>query len=265
MATVCRGSTAHQDLRCSCCGQRQSDGGCQDPKKCLDTISRIEGECTREFVNAFDDPLSKASIPLLLAGLDGLDTLGIGLAVCSSSGHLLLANWTAGEIVEAHDGLELNSDNVLCTTQECGQTFVEVVRRAVGVAPGDRAINGAALTVRRPSGKRALTLLVRSVRRMPATEESPQAAALVLILDSALSVKTTETELGQLYGLTFAEARLANLLMDGKTLNNCACELGICRSTARDHLRSLFKKTRVHRQSQLVSLLLRSIGLARLR
>jgi len=205
--------------------------------------------------------------PSLLSrmGLEALDVLGIGLVVCSSCGRLLLANRTAEVILEGRDGLKLNSDGVLDTTQESSTKFVEVVGQAIDMTPSGRGAGGAALAVRRASGRRALTVLVRSLNQASPTDASTQPAALVLILDPALAVKTTEIELGQLYGLSLAEARLANLLMDGKTLNDCAYELGIRRSTAQAHLKHLFKKTRVRRQSKLVSLLLRSIGLARLR
>lgn len=201
---------------------------------------------------------------LSTVGLEALDVLGIGFVVCSSSGRLLLANRTAEAILEDRDGLKLNSDGVLDTTQESSPKFVELVAQAIEMAHSGRGTGGAALAVRRASGNRTLTVLVRSVSKASPTDASTQPAALVLILDSALSVKTTEIELGQLYGLSLAEARLANLLMDGKTLNDCAHELGIRRSTAHAHLKHLFKKTRVRRQSVLVSLLLRSIGLARL-
>jgi DNA-binding CsgD family transcriptional regulator len=202
---------------------------------------------------------------LSIVGLEALDVLGIGFVVCSGSGRLLLANRTAEGILKDRDGLKLDSDGVLDTTQESSPKFVEVVRRAIAMTPSGRGAGGAALAVRRASGRRALTVLVRSVNQASQTDASTRPAALVLILDPALSVKTAEIELGQLYGLSLAEARLANLLMDGKTLNDCAYELGIRRSTAQAHLKHLFKKTRVRRQSKLVSLLLRSIGLARLR
>jgi DNA-binding CsgD family transcriptional regulator len=57
------------------------------------------------------------------------------------------------------------------------------------------------------------------------------------------------------------EACLANLLMQGKALDECCSLLGIRRSTARTHLQHLFEKVGVQRQSELVSLLLKSIGL----
>ena len=93
------------------------------------------------------------------------------------------------------------------------------------------------------------------------TEVANEAAVLVMILDSALPVETTKTELRQLYGLTSTEAHLANLLMEGWALEECCAELGIRRTTAKMHLRNIFAKTNVRRQGELVSLLLKSIGL----
>jgi DNA-binding CsgD family transcriptional regulator len=86
-------------------------------------------------------------------------------------------------------------------------------------------------------------------------------ATLLFILDPETSVETVEAELRQLYGLTSMEACLANLLMEGKALDECCKILNIRRTTARTHLQHLFEKVGVQRQSELVSLLLKSIGL----
>jgi DNA-binding CsgD family transcriptional regulator len=94
--------------------------------------------------------------------------------------------------------------------------------------------------------------------------EASKAAVLVIIFDSALRVKAIDSDLRQLYGFTSTEARLANLLMEGKALESCCDQMGICRSTGCTHLRRLFKKTGVHRQGELVALLLKGIGLARM-
>ena len=83
-------------------------------------------------------------------------------------------------------------------------------------------------------------------------------AALLLLPDPGSPVEAAESDLRELYGLTSSEARLANLLMEGKTLNECCDELHICRSSGRTHLQHLFGKVGVQRQSELVFLLLKS-------
>lgn len=65
--------------------------------------------------------------------------------------------------------------------------------------------------------------------------------------------------LRDLLGLTMAEARLAAVLGEGLSLVEAARRLGIAHNTAKVQLRSVFAKTGVHRQAQLVALLA-SIG-----
>jgi DNA-binding CsgD family transcriptional regulator len=119
--------------------------------------------------------------------------------------------------------------------------------------------SGGILVVPRRSGKRALNLLVRPASSgLLAKQYSSSPAALVLALDPELSVPATE--LREVYGLTGAEARLTKLLMDGHTLDDCCVHMGVSRLTVYSHLKRLFKKVGAQRQSELVSLLLRSVG-----
>ncbi len=66
--------------------------------------------------------------------------------------------------------------------------------------------------------------------------------------------------LGYLFGLTGAEATLAVLLANGFTLDEAAVELKIRKNTIRAHLRSIFAKTGVRRQTTLIHLLLNSVA-----
>ena len=265
MATAHRAPAARETSRCPSCGASELAGGCKNPKKCVDAMAGMEREYTREIVHAVEQGSGTNWSPMLLVGLDALDLLGIGLVVCNVFGQLLVANQTAEKVLTARDGLELNSDRVLCAVRPCSPPLEELVQRAASaVLDKEVGTKDAALSVRRASNKRALTLLVRSVTGASTTVNSAQPAALVLILDAALPVRTIVVELQQLYGFTSTEARLANLLMEGKALDDCCDELDICRSTGCTHLKRIFKKTGVRRQSELVTLLLKSIGLARL-
>jgi DNA-binding CsgD family transcriptional regulator len=64
--------------------------------------------------------------------------------------------------------------------------------------------------------------------------------------------------LRQLYGLTPAEARLANELFGGQSLAESAKISGISVNTAKSMLKRIFTKCAVHSQSEL--LLLFSLG-----
>lgn len=193
---------------------------------------------------------------LLMAGFEALDLVNVGLLVTSEAGQLLLANRTAERILKARDGLELTAAGAVRTSLKSIPSLNTLMAN-----PGSGGSRDSVLPVRRPSGKRPLTAVVRSVEGMPANADPMTPATLLFILDPEIPVETVEVELRQLYGFTLMEARIANLLMQGKAVDECCSLLGIRRSTARTHLQHLFEKVGVQRQSELVSLLLKSIGL----
>jgi len=212
-----------------------------------------------------DDSVNKVNEPthrpfdLLIAGFEALDLVNVGLLVTSASGQLLLANRTAERILKSRDGLELTSTGTVRTSLKCLPSLNTLMETSAN--SGSNGGRDSVSPVRRPSGKRPLTAVIRAVQGMAASEDPSTPATLLFILDPEISVETVESELRQLYGLTSMEACLANLLMQGKAIDECCTLLQIRRSTARTHLQHLFEKVGVQRQSELVSLLLKSVGL----
>ncbi len=82
-----------------------------------------------------------------------------------------------------------------------------------------------------------------------------QARILVLVNDLASRPLAKAEQLGQMFGLTPAEARLAEALSSGGGLRQVADELGVSHETGRTHLKRLFAKTGVNHQSALVALI----------
>jgi DNA-binding CsgD family transcriptional regulator len=200
---------------------------------------------------------------MLVAGLEALDLLNIGVAVTNSSRQLLFANHTAEQILIARDGLDVNAQGMLGSVNRSSNLSLRETMQQAALARADEEWADAALAVPRASGKRPLSLLVRPLRSGPWRSHAAGPAVLVFVWDPELPVRDIEARLRQLYGLTSCEARLANLLMEGKTLDDCCDQLEIRTSTARMHLGNLFAKTGVQRQGQLVSLLWKSVGMIR--
>ncbi|AYC32249.1 helix-turn-helix transcriptional regulator [Pseudomonas cavernae] len=63
--------------------------------------------------------------------------------------------------------------------------------------------------------------------------------------------------LAEIFQLTPAERRLAELLAQGLSPEHCAAKLGVSINTVRSQLRALFRKTETERQTELVNLFLR--------
>jgi len=64
------------------------------------------------------------------------------------------------------------------------------------------------------------------------------------------------SDLQQLFDLTANESRLTIALLGGSSLPDAARQMGITAGTARQYLKQIFRKTRCHRQVELLNLLL---------
>ncbi len=245
------------------CGTSESKEGCQDSQKCTDANLR-KGDRGATETNHWLDQTHDHPSDLVAAGLEALDLLNFGVAVTNGSRKLLLTNRTAEQILATRDGLELTPQGVLGTLNRCCSPPLSVViqKAAQGTPSGKPSPKDAVLAVQRPSGKRPLTLLVRSVQGKASRPDATH-TVLVFMLDPEFPIHATEAGLRHLYELTPSEARLAHVLMSGKTLEECCDHLDIRPSTARMHLGQLFAKTGVQRQGQLISLLLKSVGIVR--
>ena len=115
-----------------------------------------------------------------------------------------------------------------------------------------------ALAFVRVSGSSASQLSVL-VAPLPGAHPFPLeevATAILLVADPEQVRPAADGHLRALYGLTKAEARVAQTLLDADRLADVADSLGVTLSTVRTHLQRAFDKTDTRRQSELVRLLL---------
>ena len=117
-----------------------------------------------------------------------------------------------------------------------------------------------AMSVTRPSGEIALGVVIEVIPSLSWADGKGQKRAVVYIRDS-VGKSTTSVEISKkLFDLTPAETALSLQLTNGLSLEESAEALGIRRNTARAHLRSIFSKTGVRRQTELVRLFLNSVA-----
>jgi DNA-binding CsgD family transcriptional regulator len=79
--------------------------------------------------------------------------------------------------------------------------------------------------------------------------------AVLLLVDPDARNLPPESALKLYFGLSTAEARLAQRLASGDSLEDAADQLDITKHTARVQLKAVFTKVKVHRQAELVALL----------
>ncbi|TYL85920.1 helix-turn-helix transcriptional regulator [Bradyrhizobium cytisi] len=85
----------------------------------------------------------------------------------------------------------------------------------------------------------------------------PDVGALLLLTDLNEILQVSQSSVMEIFGLTPAQARLASLLVEGKSLEEIALDMTISPGTARNHLKAVFLRTGTRRQAELVSLLSR--------
>ena len=81
------------------------------------------------------------------------------------------------------------------------------------------------------------------------------AHAMLVLIDLERRNRPPEASLQELFGLSSAEARLASRIATGESIDRIADEFRISKETARNHLKSIFAKTGVHRQAEFVALM----------
>jgi len=80
-------------------------------------------------------------------------------------------------------------------------------------------------------------------------------AASLLLSEVSLPGRNEWLVFARAFGLSPAEARLAELLASGSSLEDTRDSLGITRETARSRIKTVFEEAGTHRQGQLVALL----------
>jgi DNA-binding CsgD family transcriptional regulator/PAS domain-containing protein len=193
-----------------------------------------------------------------LSGLysQAISRLSVATLVLDESGSVLQINPVAEEILARSDGLKLVGGRLEATYPSDNRELQRLIR---GAFCPDAPKSAEAMSVTRPSGLVNLGVVVESIPSLDWAEEKGQPTALVYIRDASSKSLASEVVTKQLFNLTKAETALAMELANGLSLEEAAEALNIRRNTARAHLRSIFSKTGVRRQTELVRIMLNSV------
>lgn len=188
-----------------------------------------------------------------------ISRLSVATIVLDESGSVLQVNPVAKEILEQADGLKLVGGRLEATYPSDNRELQRLVRNAFAREGEEGKTVAEAMSVARPSGQVNLGLVVEAIPSLDWAEGKGKPAAVVYIRDAVGKSIASEVVTKQLFNLTRAETALAMELANGLSLEEAAEALNVRRNTARAHLRSIFSKTGVRRQTELVRILLNSV------
>ena len=195
----------------------------------------------------------------LFAG--AVNRLLLGMVSFDQNGNLLETNPEARRILAEKDGIWLTGNSLCVDNAQESRDLQRLLRNAqTGAHQSSGPGMVEAIPVTRPSGRAKLGVLIKAVPLGQFSESKQRPAVVVFLRDPESNANQPSQELvRRLFGLTRMEAQLALLLAEGLTLDEAAEKMNVRRNTARTHLRSIFCKTGVTRQTMLVRLLLNSV------
>lgn len=189
-----------------------------------------------------------------------VEQLSVAAIVLDENGRLLNASARARDMLARNDGLRLVEGSLRLSERSETQALQEAITQVLTNQRSGAPALPRALRATRPSGAADLGLVVRAVPRSQWSEGKAVPSVAIFVSDPEQQSEAPLTVITQLFGFTPTEANLALLLVNGLTLDEAAAQLGVSRNTARTHLRSVFAKTGVSRQTLLVRLILKSVA-----
>ncbi len=180
-----------------------------------------------------------------------MDAMSIAAFLVTSKGRVLHMNQLAATYLDTTKGLRLDRGRLTANDYADTSRLEQLISQTTSTKPHSFD--------RPPGGSLKLPHLNLAVVPAPRDNHiigSCEPYALVFVTDPNAPAKSRTEVMRQLYGLTPAEARVADHLLNGLEIREAADRLSITIETCRFHLKRIFSKTGTRRQSELVRLML---------
>ena len=187
--------------------------------------------------------------------------LSIATMKIDDQGRVLDQNLFAKQILDSADGLKMVNGKLAAESSSDNRELKQLIHSAFEHSrEEDSLMLPEAMSVTRPSGEVNLGIVIEVIPSLNWANGKGQAEAIVYIRDAVAKSQANSDVIKKLFGLTPAETALSLQLTNGLSLEEAAEALNIRRNTGRAHLRSIFSKTGVRRQTELVRIFLNSVA-----
>ncbi len=189
-----------------------------------------------------------------------LDRLGTAVFVVNVTGHVVHFNSAAQQIIAARDGLSIINKKLSAASLDETETVLRLVAEAIRASFSIETTPGGVIRINRPSGRMPYEVLVAPLSYRALGHAFTGPLAVVFARDPEAQVVAPMDRLRCLYALTGAEARLAQALLAGDTLDVVGERFGVGKETLRSQLKSVFLKTGTSSQIELIRVGLRGLA-----
>lgn len=178
-----------------------------------------------------------------------------------SSGTVMQVSDTAYRLLGKERAVTLDGRTLRFARADDAAAFQRILNRLrTSMIENADAVRPEAMSIRRASQQSPLWLVARPIRSQ-ALGFDEYYIAIVIYADDTDEIDVPIEALQRLLGLTRTETTVALHLARGKTVKEVAEEFGVSLSTTRTHLRSIFAKTSIDKQTKLVRTVLQGIAM----
>jgi DNA-binding CsgD family transcriptional regulator/PAS domain-containing protein len=232
----------------SCCNSTEREGWGHDQVRIIELLAPHIRQAARVRRAMADARALGAS----LAGL--LENGRLGLIQLDRRGRIMEANDRARDVLLQRDGLH-DGGGVL-TSGHAGEN--EELQRLLARALPGYGVQGAggSMKITRRKTRTPLVLEIHPVRGMDEGRRARYVGALVLVVDPARRPRVDPDLVVRFLGLTPAESRVAVAVATGETVAGIADALDCAESTVKTHLKRVYRKLGIRKQTELVQRIL---------
>ena len=217
----------------------------------VETVGRVLPHL-RQFVRVRQTLADAKALGASLGEL--LVNVGFGVVQLDRRGRVVAANDRARAVLRAGDGMSDRDGTLRAATSGEDADLQRTLARALPTN-GRSGESGSVLVSREHSPVR-LVLHAIPVNGEGAEPNSGREGVLVLVVDPESRWRIDAGRLGAILGLTSAESRIAAMLAEGMTIRGIAAATDRRETTVKWHVRHVFSKLGVSRQTDLVRLVL---------
>jgi len=191
-----------------------------------------------------------------------LDRLERAIVVTGPDGKVRFANRAADQLLSRGDGIDVTRGRIRASRSHDTEPLLSLIENAAETSVGGAAMAVDAISIPSAKGGRPLAIVAEPLSPAHGGRLGHEAerGAILFISDSEACNRPSADRLGTVYGLTPAEGRVASLSVAGDSVASVADQLGVSLNTAKYHLKTVFEKVGVSRQSQLVRRALADVG-----
>lgn len=188
-----------------------------------------------------------------------MSELIMGVLIIDQTRKVHYMNPAAASIIQFHPAIGLENEKFLGNGSEQSAKLDAILDQCFAMDPHQIDSSKLSLTLDHENADTPLNLLIGTLKEMQEARGATNEKCVVLYLTNPeTSVTISSDRLSDFHGLSSAEVRLTIALVNGLSLQEYAEKQKLSVRTARSQLKSIFDKTGVNRQQDLIGLVLQN-------